>query len=99
VGIVVPDLALEDAAGHTVHVEVMGYWSREAVFRRLDWMSAQAQAGVGQPVRLLLAVSSQLRVSPDVLPPDADGGVYVYKGALVARALLEHARALVEADG
>jgi len=108
VGIVVPDLALEDAAGHTVHVEVMGYWSREAVFRRLDWMSAQGQAGVGraqtesagsgkQRVRLLLAVSSQLRVSPDVLPPDANGGVYVYKGALVARALLEHARALVEA--
>lgn len=96
VGIVVPDVALEDALGRVVHVEVMGYWSREAVFRRLDWMGAKAR-GTAPPVRLLLAVSSQLRVSPDVVPADAHGGIYVYKGTMHARALLERARALAEA--
>lgn len=112
VGIVVPDLVLEDSEGRLVHVEVMGYWSREAVFRRLDWIGAQRRlleaapspgggglglAGTG--ARLLLAVSSQLRVSPDVVPPDADGGIYVYKGTMVARALLERARALCQGSG
>jgi predicted nuclease of restriction endonuclease-like RecB superfamily len=96
VGIVVPDVALEGPGGRCVYVEVMGYWSREAVFRRLDWMSAQARER-GPDVRLLLAVSSQLRVSPDVVPAEAHGGVYVYKGTMHARTLLEQARALAEA--
>jgi uncharacterized protein len=95
VGVVVPDLLLRDPAGRTVHVEVMGYWSREAVFRRLDWLAARA-ASPGKQVRLLLAVSSQLRVSPDAMPADAHGAIYVYKGAILARALLEQARALSE---
>ena len=96
VGVVVPDLVLTDSAGRTVHVEVMGYWSREAVFRRLDWMKAGARPAQGQPVRLLLAVSSQLRVSPEAVPADAHGAIYVYKGAILARALLEQAKALCE---
>ena len=95
VGIVVPDVALEGPLGRIVHVEVMGYWSRDAVFRRLDWMAAQARAS-GPAMRLLLAVSSQLRVSPDLVPPEGHGGVYVYKGTIHARALLERARALAE---
>jgi len=104
VGVLVPDLALEDARGRVVYVEVMGYWSREAVFRRLDWLSAQGQslsrAGSekpSQPLRLLLAVSSQLRVSPDAAPPEAHGALYVYKGTLSAKALLRQAQALAEA--
>lgn len=95
VGVVVPDLVLKGPAGRTVHVEVMGYWSRDAVFRRLDWLAARA-ASPGQQVRLLLAVSSQLRVSPDAMPADAHGAIYVYKGAILPRALLEQAKALCE---
>lgn len=99
VGVVIPDLVLEDAEGRVVHVEVMGYWSREAVFRRLDWVSAQKKAAgpaPAQPLRLLLAVSSQLRVSPEAEPPEAAGTIYVYKGTISAKALLKQAQALCQ---
>lgn len=99
VGVVIPDLVLEDADGRLVHVEVMGYWSREAVFRRLDWLSAQKKAAgptSAQPLRLLLAVSSQLRVSPEAEPPEAAGTIYVYKGTISAKALLKQAQALCQ---
>jgi predicted nuclease of restriction endonuclease-like RecB superfamily len=99
VGVVIPDLVLEDADGRAVHVEVMGYWSREAVFRRLDWVSAQRKAAgpaSAKPLRLLLAVSSQLRVSPEAEPPEAAGTIYVYKGTISAKALLKQAQALCQ---
>jgi predicted nuclease of restriction endonuclease-like RecB superfamily len=99
VGVVIPDLVLEDAAGRLVHVEVMGYWSREAVFRRLDWVRAQKKAAgpaSAEPLRLLLAVSSQLRVSPEAEPPEAAGTIYVYKGTISAKALLKQAQALCQ---
>lgn len=101
VGVVVPDLVLEDGEGRLVHVEVMGYWSREAVFRRLDWVASQKKVASSStaPLRLLLAVSSQLRVSPEVEPPEAEGTIHVYKGAISAKALLRQAQALCQGAG
>jgi hypothetical protein len=66
-----------------VHLEVFGFWSRAAVWRRVE----QIRRG-GLPCRLLLAVGKQLRVSEEVLGEDDAGEVYVYKQSLSPRAVL-----------
>lgn len=83
VGVCVPDLVFEhpDRRG-VVHLEVLGYWSRDAVWRRVELV----QSGLG--ARILFAVSSRLRVSEAVLPPGESAALYVYKGAMSARAVL-----------
>lgn len=83
VGLVVPDLTLTHPDGRVAHVEVMGHWSRAAVWRRVELI----EAGVTAP--LVVAASERLRVSEEVLPPDAPGCLYVYKGVMRAGALLE----------
>jgi predicted nuclease of restriction endonuclease-like RecB superfamily len=83
VGVCVPDLTFEHPdTGTRVHLEVLGYWSREAVWRRVEL----AQAGLG--ARVLFAVSSRLRVSESVLPPGELAALYVYKATMNARAVL-----------
>jgi predicted nuclease of restriction endonuclease-like RecB superfamily len=91
VGICVPDLVLTAAkkGARPIYVEVLGFWSRDAVFRRIEL----ARAGVGELV--VFAVSSRLRVSPELLGEDDEGALYVYKGRMSARALLERVDALV----
>jgi uncharacterized protein len=82
VGLCVPDLVFyHRETGEVVHLEVMGYWSRDAVWRRVELVEA------GLPARILFAVSSRLRVSEEVLPADAPGALYVYKGTMSARAV------------
>jgi uncharacterized protein len=92
VGLSVPDLVLERTnEGGTVdrvYLEVMGYWSRDAVWKRVEL----AQAGLED--RILFAVSSRLRVSEEVLSADAPSGLYVYKGVMNARAVAERATEL-----
>jgi uncharacterized protein len=66
-----------------VYLEVMGYWSRAAVWKRVELV----QAGLGE--RILFAVSSRLRVSEDVLDGDLPGALYVYKQAMSARAVAD----------
>lgn len=84
VGLCVPDLVFTHRdAGHCVYLEVLGYWSREAVWRRVDLV----QAGLRQPI--VFAVSSRLRVSEEVLDEELPGRLYVYKGAMSARAVEE----------
>jgi hypothetical protein len=83
VGLVVPDLTLTHPDGRVAHVEVMGHWSRAAVWRRVELIEAGATAP------LVVAASERLRVSEEVLPPDAPGCLYVYKGVMRAGALLE----------
>ena len=82
VGLSVPDLVFEKD-GVKVYFEVMGYWSRAAVWKRVELV----EAGLSQPV--IFAVSARLRVSEEVLPDDAPGALYVYKTALSARAVAE----------
>ncbi len=90
VGLCVPDLAFE-RDGQTVYVESMGYWSRDAVWKRVELV----QAGLAAPI--LFAVSERLRVSEAVLPADAPAALYVYKGTMHPRAVLERINRLSEA--
>jgi predicted nuclease of restriction endonuclease-like RecB superfamily len=77
VGLAVPDLAfMHRETGEVVLLEVMGFWSRDAVWKRVELVQA------GLPQKILFAVSSRLRVSEAVLDEDAPGALYVYKGAM-----------------
>lgn len=84
IGLCVPDLVFTHRdTGHRVYFEALGYWSREAVWRRVDLVEA------GLPHPIIFAVSSRLRVSEEVLDGDLPGRLYVYKGAIGARAVEE----------
>jgi hypothetical protein len=61
----------------------MGYWSRAAVWKRVELV----QAGLSQ--RILFAVSARLRVSEAVLDGELPGALYVYKRTMSARAIAE----------
>ena len=89
VGLCVPDLELKRLSdGAIVHIEVMGYWSRDAVWRRVELVEA------GLPHRILFAVSDRLRVSEEVLGAELPGALYVYKGKMSARSVIDHAERL-----
>jgi predicted nuclease of restriction endonuclease-like RecB superfamily len=89
VGLCVPDLVFEhEATGECVYLEVLGFWSREAVWRRVELVER------GLPERILFAVSKHLRVSEAALGDDVPGALYVYKRVLSAPAVLERVAAL-----
>lgn len=81
VGVVIPDLVFTQGK-HRIYLEVLGFWSRDAVWKRVELVEA------GLPHRLLFAVSQRLRVSEAALPDDAPSSLVVYKGTLSARAVL-----------
>lgn len=87
VGLCVPDLVFErpyyGTPRDTVYLEVMGYWSRAAVWKRVELVKG------GLAERILFAVSSRLRVSEDVLDGELPGALYVYKQTMNARAIAE----------
>ncbi len=84
VGLSVPDLVFTDeVSGDRVFLELMGFWSRDAVWKRIELVEA------GLPARILFAVSERLRVSEAVLDPEAPGALYVFKGVMNARRVLE----------
>jgi uncharacterized protein len=97
-GVLVPDLELSRAAAgpapqsgaarETVLVELLGFWSREAVFRRIE----AAERGLTE--RVLFVVSSRLRVSEELLDGVEAASLYVYKGKINGAALLRKAEAL-----
>ncbi|MDF3069500.1 MAG: hypothetical protein K0R38_5101 [Polyangiaceae bacterium] len=91
-GVLVPDLELSrprrGGAQDTVLVEVLGFWSRDAVFRRIE----AAERGLSD--RVLFVVSSRLRVSEDLLDGVDAASLYVYKGKINASALIRKAEAL-----
>jgi predicted nuclease of restriction endonuclease-like RecB superfamily len=85
-GVCIPDLELSYDDGRSpVYVEVLGYWSRDAVFRRVELV----ERGLGASV--VFAVSSRLRVSEEVLDDALPSSLYVYKGKMSPRAVVEHA--------
>lgn len=83
VGLTVPDLVFERKK-QCIYLEVMGYWSRAAVWQRVELV----QAGLVE--NILFAVSSRLRVSEEVLDGDLPSALYVYKGTMNARRIAEH---------
>lgn len=83
-GLCVPDLELQHAeTGEVVYVEVMGFWSRDALFRRKQLVEA------GLPHRIVFLASSHLRVREELLADDSAGALYVYKKVPSAKILLE----------
>jgi predicted nuclease of restriction endonuclease-like RecB superfamily len=94
-GLCVPDLAFErERHGRVVrvHLEGLGFWSREAVFRRIDLVRA------GLPHKILFAVSRELRVSEELLRDVPSAALYVFTRVLGARAILERLDALADDD-
>lgn len=88
-GVCIPDLELSrKGSKKPVFLEVLGYWSRDAVFRRVEL----AERGLGE--RIVFAVSSRLRVSAEVLPETLPASLYVYKGKMSPRAVVGHAAAV-----
>lgn len=89
-GLCVPDLVFRrrDGKGKPVYLEVLGYWSREAVWRRVELIER------GLPHRILFAVSKHLRVSEAALADELPGSLYVYARALDARTVLDHVERL-----
>ena len=87
VGLSIPDLVFERrkerGAVERVYLEVMGFWSRSAVWKRVELV----QAGLGK--RIVFAVSSRLRVSEEVLDGDLPALLYVYKHTMSARSIAE----------
>jgi predicted nuclease of restriction endonuclease-like RecB superfamily len=87
IGLCVPDLVFErwrpGGVPDRVFLEVMGYWSRAAVWKRVELVAA------GLASRVLFAVSSRLRVSEEVLDESLPGALYVYKQTMSARSVLE----------
>jgi predicted nuclease of restriction endonuclease-like RecB superfamily len=82
-GLCVPDLAfVRDGDGAVVHLELLGYWSREAVWRRVDLVRA------GLPDRILFAVSKSLRVGEAVLDDVDSAALYVFARVLNAKEIL-----------
>lgn len=82
--VVAPDVVFDDpATGEEVFLEVFGFWSRTAVFTRVE----QIRRGLGG--RMILAVGKHLRVSEELLGDDDAGEIHVYKTAISARAILE----------
>jgi predicted nuclease of restriction endonuclease-like RecB superfamily len=82
-GVCVPDLAFIHPDGRRVYLEVLGFWSRAAVWRRVELVEA------GLPEPILFAVSERLRVSEEVLDAELPGQLYVYKGVMSAAAIAQ----------
>jgi predicted nuclease of restriction endonuclease-like RecB superfamily len=91
VGLCVPDLAFTHReSGEVIYLEVMGFWSRDAVWKRVELVQA------GLPNKILFAVSSRLRVSEAVLDEESPGALYVYKGAMSPARIEEKLDALAK---
>lgn len=88
VGLCIPDLKFQHSSGETVFLEVLGYWSREAVWKRVELVEQ------GLPQKLLFAASKRLRVSEAVLDGHPSGALYVYKGTLSPKAVVDRLEAL-----
>jgi predicted nuclease of restriction endonuclease-like RecB superfamily len=86
----VPDLVFSNAeTGEQVFLEAFGFWSRTAVWQRIETLQS------GFPSRILLAVGKQLRVSEEALGDDTPGELYVYKTSMRPKEILRR----LESDG
>jgi predicted nuclease of restriction endonuclease-like RecB superfamily len=84
-GLCVPDLAfVRSRDGARVFFELLGFWSREAVFRRVDLVRA------GLPHKILFAASKGLRVGEALLDDAPSAALYVFSRVLNVGAVLDH---------
>lgn len=77
----VPDLCFEHDSGRKVYLEAFGYWSRDAVFERVEVLES------GMREKFILAVSKKLRVSAEIAGEDFPGVILVYTSAISAHAV------------
>jgi uncharacterized protein len=90
-GVCVPDLVLRRRRdGAEVLVELLGYWSREGVWKRVEL----AQRGLG--ARMLFVVNARLRVSEEVLDESSAAMLYVWKTRINPVTLLRRAEELAQ---
>jgi len=91
-GVCVPDLAFIRARdGARVHFELLGFWSRETVWRRIELVRA------GLPHRILFAVSKGLRVGEAVLDETPTAALYVFARVIAAKQVLDRIERLAAA--
>lgn len=80
----VPDLRFTHRdTGEVVFLEAFGFWSRQAVWQRVETIER------GFPGRIILAIGKQLRVSEEVLSEGESGQLYVYGASMRPKAVLE----------
>jgi predicted nuclease of restriction endonuclease-like RecB superfamily len=83
-GVCIPDLQfVHRETGQRVFLELLGFWSRAAVWKRVEMV----ERGLDEPV--VFAVSKHLRVSEEVLPDRAPASLYVYARMPNASAIVE----------
>jgi predicted nuclease of restriction endonuclease-like RecB superfamily len=91
IGVCVPDLEfVHRETGQCVYLEVLGFWSRAAVWKRVEMVEA------GLPCPIVFAVSKHLRVSEEVLGDSAPAALYVYARTMHARAVLDRVEAVAK---
>jgi predicted nuclease of restriction endonuclease-like RecB superfamily len=82
IGLCVPDLVFEHRrTKKKIFFEALGFWSRDAVWKRVELVRA------GLPTPILFAVSTRLRVSETVLEDAETAALYAYKGVMSPRAI------------
>ena len=82
IGLCVPDLCFTNlSTGEQVLCEVLGFWNRAAVWRRVELVEQ------GLATKIVFVVSARLRVSEEVLDGSESAALYVYKGAINPKAL------------
>ena len=87
-GVCVPDLLFSHPElERGVYFELLGYWSRDAVWKRVEWV----ERGLAQDI--IFGASSKLRVSEEVLETE-HAGLYVFRGQPSARGLLKKLESL-----
>jgi predicted nuclease of restriction endonuclease-like RecB superfamily len=91
VGLCVPDLCFtHQRTGELVLCEVLGFWNRDAVWRRVELVER------GLATKIVFVVSARLRVSEEVLDGAESAALYVYKGAINPKALTRKLTELCE---
>ena len=93
VGLCIPDLIFVHEDKSKIYFEALGYWSRDAVWRRVELVEE------GLAERLIFAVSERLRVSERALNDELPSTLYVYKGVISPRELLRRLEKLHASKG
>lgn len=91
-GVIVPDVVVVDSSGAKGYVEVLGFWSRPAVWKRVELVES---GGVKDPV--VFCFSDRLRVSEEALDDDR-AALLSFKGTLSAKKVAEKLSALFAAQ-
>ena len=88
-GLVIPDLEFQRRSDRArVYLESLGYFRKESVWKRVDL----ARRGLGE--KIVFALSERLRVDESVIGDEVPAALYVYKGVMNAKSVLEKIEAL-----